>query len=611
MTFDKAIKILGLNKSFSEEELKQAHRKLAQLHHPDIHENSEDRLKEEEIMKDINAAKDLLMKHLKNNNHENRTYSAYNNIYIEENRKTKLKELQKIVSKDFITEFVSQIGDLSVMINTIFNTLEAIPMEFYTRACRIKINLNINALYKEYLNKIKYIFKELEKQFYRENYINIEDIKESINYDCTLKDFCEQLLKIKDKYSKEVFLKKKLEDELLKYTYFAGYEIIEKQIKEIIRNFTSKIKKQRFKYNQQDIDDINKEITDLFKKFFSLKQKIETLEQKVKQMNDEEIKEQFELIKNNLYSGYPFDTFDEKISELEEQIETYVKETKLKNIFKENEQAINDIYKNLIERYSLVAQGYNIINYPSAVDEINQQLKELLQLFTTGCSQYKDLEFFNLFKEITFKSFSNDYKITRKIKNMAKGKKSNVYIKINTATVKDEYSFFWFDEENMTMYRFCTIGTINSEKINYQQLTEDYIVLEDFLEQSTFIGKYKMKKNTEVVGIIYEGFGYSIYLEKDKFFITKDMGLMKTSNRNNEYLNRFKDKKYVYDMIEEQLREMLEKHKKKSTLTGYQHHLDYIAKNLKTNKNIYGDIINKYIYGDKEYNDTPGKKIKR
>ena len=144
MTFDKAIKILGLNKSFSEEELKQAHRKLAQLHHPDIHENSEDRLKEEEIMKDINAAKDLLMKHLKNNNHENRTYSAYNNIDIEENRKTKLKELQKIVSKDFITEFVSQIGDLSVMINTIFNTLEAIPMEFYTRACRIKINLNIN-----------------------------------------------------------------------------------------------------------------------------------------------------------------------------------------------------------------------------------------------------------------------------------------------------------------------------------------------------------------------------------------------------------------------------------------------------------------------------------
>lgn len=601
MTFDAALKILGLNRNFTEEDLKKAHRKLAQLHHPDRHEKSEDRVKEEEIMKDINAAKDYLMKYLKDNNHQNRNYNrAYSPIDVEENRKTKLQELRRIVSQSFVAEFAAKLDDFSVDISTIFYELEDMPTEFYTRACRINTNANIDALYNEYLNKIKDKFKELEQQFYKENYINKSDIKENINYDCTLKEFCEQLLKFKDKYSKESILKKKLEEELLKYTYFAGYEIIETQIKEIIRNFTNKIKNQRFKYNQQDIDDMNKEITDLFSKFFSLKQKIETLEKTIKTINDEEIKEQFELIKNNLYSGYPFDSFDEKLSKLEEQIETYIKETKIKTIFKENEQVINDIYRNLIERYSQVAQSYNIINYPSAVDEINKQLNELLQLFQTGCRQYKDLDFFNLFNEITFKSFYNDDKITRKIKNMTKDKKSKIYIKINIEGIWDEYSFFWFDEENLTMYRIRNVGTINSEKITYQQLTDDYIALEDFLDEATFIGKYKMKKNTDVIGIVYEGFGYSLYWEKDKFYITKDTSSLGTSKRNNEYLNRFRDKKYVYDMIEEQLREMLERHKKKSTPTGYKHYMDYIIKNNK-------------IYGKPEYNysDIPGIKRKR
>ena len=606
MTFDKALKILGLNKNFTEEELKQSYRKLAQLHHPDRHEKSEDRIKEEEIMKDINTAKDLLMKHLKNNNYQNRTYNrAYSNIDIEENRKTKLKELQRIVSQDFVAEFTSKLEDLSVIINTIFDELENMPMDFYTRTRRININANIDALYKEYLNKIKNKFKELEIQFYRENYINIGDIKENTNYDCTLKEFCEQLLKFKDKYSKEAILNKKLEEELRKYTYFAGYEIIETQIKEVIRNFTNKIKKQKFKYNQQDIDDMNKEITDLFNKFFDLKQKIETLEKTIKTINNKEIQEQLELIKNNLYSGYSFDTFDEQISKLEEMIETYIKENKLKTTFKENEQAINEIYKKMLERYSNVLQSYNITTSLNTIYELNNILNELIRLFQLGCSQYKDLAFFNLFNNINFNDLTNDEKIINKIKNMIKNKKSTIYIKLKVENSLDEHSFFWFDEENMIIYRICNIGTINSEKINYQQLTEDYISLEDFLDEAKFIGEYKTKLNYDLVGIIYEGFGYTIYRGKNKFAITRDTSLMKTMrSETTEYLNKYKDKNYVYEMIEEQLKEMLERHKKKYTPTGYEHYLGYIENNLK---------LNKEIFGKREYNYStkPGIKRKR
>jgi len=130
MTFDNAIKILGLNRNFTEEELKQAHRKLAQLHHPDRHENSEDRVKEEEIMKDINAAKDYLMKYLKENKHQN---TAYSNINIEEYRKSKLQELRRIVSQDFVAQFAAKLDDLSANITTIFYELEDLPNDFYFR----------------------------------------------------------------------------------------------------------------------------------------------------------------------------------------------------------------------------------------------------------------------------------------------------------------------------------------------------------------------------------------------------------------------------------------------------------------------------------------------
>ena len=41
--------------------------------------------------------------------------------------------------------------------------------------------------------------KELRELYL--NYIDKSDIKENINYDCTLKEFCDQLLKFKDKYS--------------------------------------------------------------------------------------------------------------------------------------------------------------------------------------------------------------------------------------------------------------------------------------------------------------------------------------------------------------------------------------------------------------------------
>ena len=56
MNFEKALRILGLNSNFTEEELKKAHRELANKYHPDRNKSPE----AEAMMKDINEARDYL-----------------------------------------------------------------------------------------------------------------------------------------------------------------------------------------------------------------------------------------------------------------------------------------------------------------------------------------------------------------------------------------------------------------------------------------------------------------------------------------------------------------------------------------------------------------------
>ena len=52
----------------------------------------------------------------------------------------------------------------------------------------------------------------------------------------------------------------------------------------------------------------------------------------------------------------------------------------------------------------------------------------------------------------------------------------NVYIKTTSTYMFDDTSFFYFDEENMIIYRIRDVGTIDSEKINFQQLQKLYLM---------------------------------------------------------------------------------------------------------------------------------------
>lgn len=74
------------------------------------------------------------------------------------------------------------------------------------------------------------MYKDFEKEFYEKNGINKDEVVETINYNCSFDELYEKLLEIKEKYSIENVLLRKIEQLTEKYKYYAGYDIARGEI---------------------------------------------------------------------------------------------------------------------------------------------------------------------------------------------------------------------------------------------------------------------------------------------------------------------------------------------------------------------------------------------
>ena len=550
MNFEKAINILGLKSNFTAEELKRAHRELVNKYHPDRNRTPE----AEEKTKEINAAREYLAKYLKesksryNPSNSEQTYKNNNQdtFNFREYRDKKTDEIYNIIDFDFdkyfdiykVTEtikgFIQTIRTIafsSYSKITIMKTKESIDNEFnktineikdvfklikeafykensinesdveeninydctleefYEQLLKIKNKYSINAIIKEKYKELKRIvefdlneyklsinikniiekiknvpenfnsvcqlslnkvfavnfffvkldyikksFKELEDEFYKEININKYDIEEIINYDCTLKEFYQQMLKIKEKYSKEAMLDKFLEEEILKYINYPGYERV-KTLVRYCKNITLKqIKENNFNYTQKDIEEMHKSILEYFRQFNFIQQKLLELEIKTSKLDGcEWIKNNLKTIKNKFKTTIKFDELENSIKELEKRIKEidydFLKESK-----KAKEQlAINNIYIDLVTRYSETLKKYNIIGQESEIDALNQIFNDILNLFKQGIKKDEPLDFFTLFNKINFEYLKYNNSTLSEIKNKLKNKKINkskIYLKM-------------------------------------------------------------------------------------------------------------------------------------------------------------------------------------
>lgn len=308
MTVYEALEILGINDSYDEKELKRVRRELAKKYHPDNFNDDNERRKAEEKLKQINIAYETLL----NNKNRNANFNYTYHNYYQENRTAVFN--QKISKRALLIKYRAK--KYKITLSKWASYINEIILEFTVEAYNTVDE--VNSSYQEALKRIVNLYKELQREFFEKHIINESVISETINYSCSLDDFYEQLLKIKNKYSiGNVFLRK-IEEVTEKYKYYAGYDIARAEIE------VQKRKKynERVGFLQKNIDiftieglyklmqtflkQLEDEIKEIFSKAFDIKNKIDNLESTVYETNDTEIINAYMTLKINFENGQLF-----------------------------------------------------------------------------------------------------------------------------------------------------------------------------------------------------------------------------------------------------------------------------------------------------------------
>ena len=230
MNLEKALSILGLSRTYTEEDLKRTYRKLIAKYHPDLYESKSENEKKfaEEKTKDINTAKELLEKRLKDktstnfrsttrsnyktsSNAANQRYQTY--TYMSELRKRKMElrkeivdildeinniadnndELLKHIKNQLqtslglfknIIDIVNSVSELSDMQSKIYTKIINILNNYAKDYCKKhNITVDINTLENKSLKKLQEQLEELRKKKEEEtrNIKILEDV--SLNFD--------------------------------------------------------------------------------------------------------------------------------------------------------------------------------------------------------------------------------------------------------------------------------------------------------------------------------------------------------------------------------------------------------------------------------------------
>ena len=319
MTVYDALDILKISSSYTLKELKIVYRKLAKQYHPDNFKDDKERNKAEEKLKQINIAYETLLNNRDTNANFNRTY----NNYYQENRAVVFN--QKILKRALLRKYRAK--KYEITLSKWASHINQIILEFTVEAYNTVDE--VNSSYQEALKRIVNLYKELQREFFEKNIINESVISETINYSCSLDDFYEQLLKIKEKYSFENIFLRKIEEVTEKYKYYAGYDIARVEIEKIKCHTYIKIvelyeknhntKEVSILYNEC-INKMNNEIIKALSQGFTLEKQINDLKSEIDEINDDEIGEEYINLKTNFDEGQLFSKTNDEINMIEEMI---------------------------------------------------------------------------------------------------------------------------------------------------------------------------------------------------------------------------------------------------------------------------------------------------
>ena len=236
MTLKEALRILNLNENYTEEELKKEYRSLIVKYHPDKHPENNKTYAENKT-KQINEAKDVLEKALKNKNTTN-TYNKSNNNSNYQTQQTKQNYTQDFLnllkkSKNFAAEEYNTINNISSY-DKIFMKhkydLSDILDSFLSKLTMINDEQTLKKEYQSFFIKYNRAITDYYLDFSNSVYTGEDNNLWTIHYCDTLKEVRDVMF---------VSINDELDKEIIKYSNHKYYQNILLLLNKMKKDLTS------------------------------------------------------------------------------------------------------------------------------------------------------------------------------------------------------------------------------------------------------------------------------------------------------------------------------------------------------------------------------------
>ena len=544
MTKIEALSKLGLNINATEEDIKKAYRSLVKKYHPDqFPEGSLEQKQAEEKMKEINAAKDALDKMEKNGKdnpyHQSSQSYQQTSIDIEKYKRKMVEKLSQYNSSN------NSISDLMKYHNEIVMLI----FDFERFIKNFTNKQNIDNAYYLFKNSVKDIFQRFKSEFFEKYDIDGATIKETINYECDLEEFYNQLLKIKEKYDLKKMYRKKVEQDLSDYKLRAGYDYLKELIEVVINNILIGLKTNNYNNYEEELNKGKKEIDEVFDLYFNYLTQFNEIQKFLdnESLNDTKVLEIYTLFKNawNDFNDHVslYDT-GENLGKINSLIEKYKRH---KQLLKELE-SLNDTIKTIINNYNIALQSFT---FPYDLEKAELATTLLNEVFSTikqaelgfvpieSCKRLINLKFINY----------DDKSILNSIVGTNNSK--NIYIRNCDAYTYDDIILGQVineDEDNITMQGVDSFYSFKEETIDRTTFENTYISITSYIKNSNFCG-YEDDYFTGRI-ILYHNVIYSlVFIPRSNVIHVK-----KNATFSNKFCNEslpFKNVNYLIDYIDD------------------------------------------------------------
>ena len=532
MYFDKAIRILGIEPDFTEEELKMVYRSLMRKYHPDANiGKSEEKLKKlEDKAKEVNSAYEYLVKNFQTKSMDEYITFLYNELlkFNEEN----------VIYPNILSELDSYQKDIKTVIRN------------FCAWARGQSKKEIDRLFQEAKKVIRTIFEDLCDTYFKRYSIDIK-YKKKLNYETSLQDFYEQLEEIKEKFFEQVINK-----EIEKYRNYKGYDYLKDWIEiTVVHNFKVYIKKEGLEkailMMQEDVEELFELYFKILGDFNKIKEMLADNTNHLSQEFLDSIKQKYDEVLVSFQKKSALAGTSHKLYEIKEKIEQQIQ---LENQIKKYDV----IYQKVMSRY-----WEQMINYQTIYDiakrkrlmMIIEKVLCIFELAKDGKIDYNSL--MAILAQLTFEDEVVDANILSSIDYDFSVDENNIYFRKYGVIEVFWYILIKKGENFFLRYYNPDMGYTEDQIIkNKQSLEEEYISFAELIKEMKSVGVTRKFLGVETT-ILYSNGVYNIILRNGDLAIEYNHYNLEKTNINNipiEYQNKEYVKMKLIEMIQNSMK---------------------------------------------------------